>query len=201
MAHSGLLTYVSRRLTNRRQHEFLQLQLNQSIQAISESRLQNPSSQNTTFSTNLSRKSDHIRALSQEILHFISAMPRSAHFIGFEKKIEKAFEHIFEKLEREASDEDGGFAKQQSNLPDNHMTADSTLESKNPRSGDWIHHTIEERFDVLKNIFGTIYVQSRMSKLQSRHVENQYQYEHKNFFHSMPSLVACESWVQLRSSI
>lgn len=189
------------RLLSHRQLETQQFQLNQNIQAISESNPQNMSRQDTTFSTNLSSKPDHIRALSQEILHFISAMPRSAHFIGFEKKIEKAFEHIFEKLEREASDEDGGFAKQQSNLPDNHMTADSTLESKNPRSGDWIHHTIEERFDVLKNIFGTIYVQSIMSKLQSRHVENQYQYEHKNFFHSMPSLVACESWVQLRSSI
>ena len=140
-----------------------------------------------TFSTNLSSKSDHIRALSQEILHTMSAMPKSALFPGFEKKIEKAFEDIFEKLESEVSDEDVDFAKQRSSLPDNHMAADSTLESMNPRPRDWICHTIDKRSDVLENVFGTIYVQSRMSKLKSRYSENHYQYEHETSFTLSPA--------------
>ena len=115
-------------------------------------------------------------------------MPKSMHVPGFEKKIEKAFERIFEKLESEVSGEDVDFAKQRFNLPDNQMAADSTLENKNPRPRDWIRCTIEKRYDVLRNAFGTIYVQSRMSKLKSNYYKNRYRYEHETSF------TVCPAW-------
>ena len=176
------------RLLSRRRFEVQQPQLNPNIQAKPESHLQSSSNQNITFSTNLSSKSDHIRALSQEISQIISAMPKSVHLPGFEKKAEMAFEQIFEKLESEASSKDVGFAKRRFTVPDNHVAEDSTLESRNPERRDWKCHVIEERVDVLKNAFGTVYVRSRVSKLQSRYVEKQYQYEHQTSF------TVCPAW-------
>lgn len=140
-----------------------------------------------TFSTNLSGKNDHIRALSEEISHIMRAMPKSVQLPGLEKKIEKTFERIFDKIEREASDKGVGFAKQQFELPDNQIGKVSTLENRSPRSRDWIHRITEEQH-VMENSFGTIYVSSRISKLESRYFENRYQYEHETSF------TVCPAW-------
>ena len=141
-----------------------------------------------TFSTKLSSKSDHIQALSQEILHIMSSMPNSARLSRFEQEIKKFFEQIFEKLESEASNEYVDFTKQQSSLPDNHIAADSTLENKDPRLRDWIRRTIKKRRDILKNAFGTIYVRSRKLELKSSYSENHCQYEHETSF------TVCPAW-------
>lgn len=172
---------VCPRLLNSRQlelQEFQQLQRNRNIQATSESHLQSSSRQDLMFSTNLSCKADHVRALSNEISHITAALPKSIHPLGFEKKVEKTFEHIFDRLESETK---------RSSLPGIKTEAESTSESRNPQPRDWIRYTIEERFDVLRSFLGTIYVRSRISKLQSRYFENRYQYEHETSFTVRPA--------------
>ncbi|MCJ1268628.1 hypothetical protein MMC22_008516 [Lobaria immixta] len=118
----------------------------------------------------------------------MSAMPKSMYPPGFEKKVVKTFKHIFDALESETSGKDVDIANQQFSLLDKQMAADPTLENKNPQSRDWICHLIDERYDVLKTPFGTIYVRSTISKLKSRYFQNQYQYEHETSF------TVCPAW-------
>lgn len=134
----------------------------------------------------MSNRDDHIRALSEEIMHVMRAMPKSGQLPGLEKKIERTFERIFDKIEREASDEGVGFTKQQYDLPDSQTGTDSTLENRSPRSRDWICRITQEEH-VLKNAFGTIYVRSRIFKLKSRYFENRYQCEHETSFTVCPA--------------
>lgn len=187
MTTSSLIYGSYHRRLSRSQFEVLKLQLDQNIHARSEPNQQSLSGQTSAFSTSLSSKQDHILALSEEILRITSALPKFIHSHGDKKRTEKAFGHIFDELESEASDKDVTLAKKRSSVPQKPIATDSTSENRNPQSQDWMCCIIEERHYVLNYPFGKIYVRSRMSKLQSRYFENKCQYEHETSFTLCPA--------------